>query len=197
MVIPCYVSLLTQTYPHPLLPRFAPTFLLMGASWKPPAAHLGCTPSAQLKGHVFACSSGPFPMKQSVCLTSLSRLSRRDWRVCLLFFAFNTVLLLLTQSVPWLWDNLRSCIEKLYAAFRVHHCRQIYTPQKMTGPLAWRSHCRLDLEICLRAILGYGDGWILIPTHCNPRREGNSILSSIFISPNSLGCLSLQNGYNK
>lgn len=197
MVIPCYESLLTQTYPHPFCPDSPQLSCLWALVESPQPAHLGCTPTAQLKGHVFACSSGPFPMKQPVCLTSFSRLSRRDWRVCLLFFAFNTALLLFTQSVPWLWDSLRSCIEKLYAAFRVHHCRQIYTPQKMTGPLSWRFHCRLDLEICLRAILGYGAGWILIPTHCGPRREGNSILSSIFIPPNSLGCLSLQNGYNK
>lgn len=78
-------------------PHFCPDFPQLSCLWalveSPQPAHLGCTPPAQLKGHVFACLSGPFPMKQPVCLTSLSRLSRR---VCLLFSASHTALLLLT-----------------------------------------------------------------------------------------------------
>lgn len=50
MVIPCYVSLLIQTYHHPLLPRFAPAFLLMGASWTPSQHTWGAHPLLSSKG---------------------------------------------------------------------------------------------------------------------------------------------------
>lgn len=141
----------------------------------PQPAHLGCSPTAQLQGHVFACSPGPFPMKQPVCLTSLSRLSLRDWRS----FCF------LPPTQPFsFWPSLSHDSEmasgpalRSYASFRVHHGRQLYTPQKMTGPLLEDSTASLTWSSVSVQFLAMV---ILIPRHYDPGREGRQ-LHSLFL----------------
>lgn len=168
----------------PPFAQICPSFLAHGHWLK--SAHLGCAPMAQLRGRVFACSPGPFPMEQPVCLTSLSRLSLRHSRV----------LCFLPPTQPFsFWASLSRDSEIASgaalrnAAFRAPHCRQMYRPQKMTGPLLEDPMASLTRRSAfVHAILSYGDGWILIPRHHDPEREGNSILCSIFISPHSLGC---------
>lgn len=146
MVIPCYVFLLKQTYPHPLLPRFSLVFLLTGTGWKPPASTPGVHPHCSAQRACLHLLARTLPSEAACVLDFLIKAVTQRLK-SLLFLSSDTALLLLTQSVPWLWDGLRSCLEKLDASFRVHHCRQIYTPQKMTGlllddptaSLTWRS----------------------------------------------------------
>lgn len=80
-----------------------------------------------------------------------------------------------------------------YALFRVHH-RQLYTPQKMTGPLLEDSTASLTWRSASVQFLAMV---ILIPRHYDLGREGNSILCSIFISPNSLGVFCNMGTINK
>lgn len=119
--------------------QIRPSFLARGTDWKPPASNTwGAQPMAQLSRHVFTCLPPPCSMKQPTSAWLPSSRAINHWltlrRLFLLFSASNTVLLL-TQSVPWLWDSLGSCIERDYALFIIHRCRQTYTPQTMTGPL--------------------------------------------------------------
>ncbi|EDL35451.1 mCG1042845 [Mus musculus] len=90
--------------PSPPFAQICPSFLAHEHCLKAPQpAHLGCTPTAQLQGHVVPLPAHQDPSLEAVlglCLTSLSRLSLRDRRVFLLLSASNTALLLLTQSVP-------------------------------------------------------------------------------------------------
>lgn len=187
MVIPHYLSPLKQRHkPPPPFTQICPSFLARGADWKPLAS------IPEIGTPALSPEDVSSPACQDSSSLSSSLLSLRLWRLSL---------------QPSFWPSLSRDSEiapgaalRDYTLLLAHHCRQTYTPQRVTGPLlegpmanlAWRSAFVQPLVTAMHG------PWPQCPIPDTIIQEGKgNYFCFTFIFPNPLGCFCRMATVNK
>lgn len=193
------MSLLKQTYPHPLLPRFAPAFLLTSTAWKPPSQHTwGAHPLLSSRGMLCLCLlTRTLPLKQSVGCAWL------PYQGCHSETEESSFCFLPPIQPSFFWPSLSHDSEIASgAAFRNSmHCSEFTTVDKFTQLRRRQAPClKIPRQVWPGGLSSCSSwlGWWMDP---NPQtlwsRKGRQPYSLFHIYfPKFPGVL-WQNGYNK